>query len=419
MIKTIYLHIGVHKTATSSIQETLGKARVLLAHGGYLYPVFTKREIMLFNHSEVFYSMFFQKPETYHMNVLYGYNNPDVVNELNRSYHNQLIRQIEDFQGDKMILSGEDISILWLKPLENLKNYLIEITNPEVHIEVILFCRHPLTWSRTHIQEVIKGGKSLEEARRNNATVILQNYQKKIKTFARVFSFESIHVFRFEDAIQNEYGPAGAFLLCIGADASFIKTLNLKNEVHNILLSYEATTLLNAIYIKTPGFTDNQVNPELRNFYPKHIHQIPGEKFYLEPNHNHEIWQRSQEDINWLCQNFKLPAYNYLDKPKEEDADKWSDNTLTYLQKILPEQPPKIRKIIITELLTEIIRYKKCFSHRKKLSLFAFFMHNSACLELDSRFSKFRYVIKYMGLELSIKLSINYLIRKILPGFSH
>lgn len=419
MIKTIYLHIGAHKTATSSIQEALGKAHEFLAANGYLYPVFTKREIILFNHSEVFYSMFFQKPESYHLNVLYGYNNPDAVNELNRSYHNQLIRQMEDFKGDKLILSAEDISILWWNPLVNLKNYLVEITNPDVRIEVVLFCRHPVTWSRAHIQELIKGGKNLADARKENKEVIIENYQKKIKTFSQIFTNESVHVFRFEDAIQNEYGPAGAFLSCIGADVSFIKTLNLKNEVHNISLSYEATTLLNAIYTKTPGFTHNQVNPELINFHPHIIHQIPGEKFCLEPHHNHEIWQIAQEDVNWLCQNFKLPAYHYSDKPKEEDADKWSDDTLTYLQKTLPDQPPKIRKIIITELLTEIIRYKKCFSHRKKLSLFAFFMHNSACLELDSRFSKFRYVIKYMGLELSIKLSINYLIRKILLGFSH
>jgi hypothetical protein len=268
MIKTIYLHIGVHKTATSSIQEALGKARALLAHGGYLYPVFTKREMIIYNHSIVFYSMFFQKPESYHMNVLYGYNNPDAVNELNRSYHNQLIRQMEDFEGDKLILSGEDISKLSLKSLRNLKNYLIEITNPEVCIEVILFCRHPVPWSSSYIQEVIKIGKSRTDARKENTTAILDYYQNKIKVFSSVFAFESVHVFRYEDAIQNEYGPAGAFLSYIGADVSFIKTLNLKNEVHNISLSYEATTLLNAIYSKIRGFISNQVNPELINFQP-------------------------------------------------------------------------------------------------------------------------------------------------------
>lgn len=413
MIKTIYLHIGVHKTATSSIQEAFGKTHALLAHGGYLYPVFTKRETIIYNHSEVFYSMFFQKPETYHMNVLYGYNNPDAVNELNRSYHNQLTRQMEDFKGDKLILSAEDISILFLKPLRNLKNYLIEITNPAVCIEVILFCRHPVTWSRAHIQEVIKGGINLEEARKKNALAISDYYQKKIKVFSSVFAFESLHVFRYEDAIQNEYGPAAAFLSCIGADASFIKTLNLQNEVHNISLSYEATTLLNAIYTKTPGFINDQINPKLNNFHPKTIHQIPGVKFYLEPNHNHEIWQSAQDDVNWLCKNFMLPAYNYSDKRKEEDAYKWNDDTLTYLQTILPEQPPRIRKIIITEILAEIIRYKKCFSYRKKHSLFAFIMHNSACLEFDSRYAKFSYLSKYLGFRLAFALGLNYLIRKI------
>jgi hypothetical protein len=419
MIKTIYLHIGVHKTATSSIQKALGTAHELLANGGYLYPVFTKQDIIIYNHSEVFYSMFFQKPETYHMNVLYGYTNTDAVNELNRSYHNQLIRQIEDFQGDKMILSAEDISILWFKPLVNLKNYLVEITNPEVHIEVILFCRHPLTWSSAHVQEVIKGGNSLEEAVKENATVILENYQKKINTFSRVFAFESIHVFRYEDAIQNEYGPAGAFLSCIGTDESFIKTLNLKNELHNVSLSYEATTLLDAIYSKTPAFINDQVYQELNNFHPHLIHQIPGVKFFLEASHNHEIWQRSQDDINWLCENYKLPAYNYFDNQKEDDADKWSEVTLNYLQKILPEQPPKIRKIIITGILTEIIHYKKCFSYQKKQSMFAFFMHHSAYLELASRYSKFSYSCKYLGSGLAFVFGLNYLIRKNIPGLKH
>jgi len=416
MIKTIYLHVGLHKTATSSIQETLGKAHALLAHGGYLYPIFTKRDTILYNHSEVFYSMFFQKPETYHMNVLYGYTNTDAVNELNRNYHNQLIRQMEDFQGDKMILSAEDISILYLKPLRNLKNYLINITNPDVCIEIILFCRHPVTWSRAQIQEVIKGGTNLEEARKKNATVILENYQKKIKNFALVFTLESIHVFRYEDAIQNEYGPAGAFLSCIGADASFIKKLNLRNELHNVSLSYESTTLLNAIYTKIPGFIENQVSPELNNFYPQIIHQIPGEKFYLEACHNQEIWLRSQDDINWICENFNLPAYTYSDKQNKNDGDKWSEETLSYLQKILPEQPPKIRKIIINKILAETIRYKKCFTHWKKQSIFAFFMHHSAYLELASLYSKFMYLTKYLGLGPAMKLSMNYLLHTIKPG---
>jgi len=419
MIKTIYLHIGAHKTATSSIQESFGTARKLLANGGYLYPVFTKQDKLIFNHSEVFYSMFFQKPETYHKNVLYGYNNPDAVNELNRSYNNQLIRQMEDFQGDKMILSAEDISILWFKPLVNLKKYLVEITNPEVCIEVILFCRHPLTWSSAHVQEVIKGGNSLEEAVKENATVILENYQKKIKTFSRVFTSESIHVFRYEDAIQNDYGPAGAFLSCIGSDDSFIKTLNLKNEVHNVSLSYEATTLLNAIYTKTPAFINDQVNPELKNFHPHLIHQTPGEKFNLDANHNYEIWQSSQDDINWLCENNNLPAYNYSDTQNENDGDKWSDETLRYLRQILPEQPLNIRKIIITGILTEIIRYKKSFTYRKQQSFFTFFMHHSVYLELDSRYSKFVYLSKYLGFGLAFALGLHYLISKIKPGLKH
>jgi hypothetical protein len=187
--------------------------------------------------------------------------------------------------------------------------------------------------------------------------------------------------------------------------------------LHNVSLSYEATTLLDAIYTELPYFIDNQVNPELINFNPHIIHQIPGEKFCLNPSHNHEIWQRSKDDVNWLCKNFKLPTYNYSDKGNETDTDKWGVETLTYLQEILHEQPPKISKIIITIMLTEIIRYKKCFTYQKKQSIFAFFIHNSVYLELVSRYTKFLYSCKYLGFGLTFSLSLDYFIHKNTAGF--
>jgi hypothetical protein len=413
MIKTIYLHIGIHKTGTSSIQKALGSNHNLLASNGFLYPIFKRSGKEFYNHSEVFFSMFCADPLQYHQNIVNGDTDSEAIKSLHNSFHEQLTKQIQNFEGDKMIISGEDISSLWLESLIKLKNYLIEITNPDVCIEVILFCRHPVTWSSAQILEVIKGGDSLEKAKNNNTKILLDYYQNKIKILSRVFTFESIHAYRFEDSIKNQYGPANAFLSCIHADDSFIKSLNLKNELLNVSLSYEATTLLNAIYTKAPRFIDHQANPELSNFLPELIHRIPGAKFCLEEHHNCEIWQNSQHDVDWLCKNFNLPLYDYSARQIENDVDKWSEKSLSYLKKTLPAQPSIVRKIIMREILIEIIRFKKSFSNQKKQSLFASFMYNSFYLELHSRYSKFRYLCKFLGLRLAFIASMNYLIQNI------
>jgi hypothetical protein len=413
MIKTIYLHIGIHKTGTTSIQKALGSNHNLLASNGYLYPIFKRSGNEFYNHSVVFFSMFCADPINYHQNILNSDTNPEAIETLHKHFHEQLIKQIQNFKGDKMIISGEDISSLWLESLKKFKNYLREITNPDVCIEVILFCRHPVTWSTALIQEVIKGGNSMEKAKNNNKNLLLDYYHNKIIILSKVFTFESIHLYRFEDSIKNQYGPVGTFLSCIHAEDSFIKSLNLKNELHNVSISYEATRLLNAIYTKAPRFIDHQANPELSNFIPELIHRIPGAKFCLEEHHNFEIWQNSQQDVDWLCKNFNLPLYDYSARQNEYDVDKWSEKSLSYLKKTLPAQPSIVRKIIMREILIEIIRFKKSFSNQKKQSLFASFMYNSFYLELHSRYSKFRYLCKFLGLRLAFIASMNYLIQNI------
>jgi hypothetical protein len=62
MIKKIFVHIGVHKTGSTSIQQMLGRNREILIKHGFLYPVFKARSANIFNHSVPFVSMFKKNP---------------------------------------------------------------------------------------------------------------------------------------------------------------------------------------------------------------------------------------------------------------------------------------------------------------------------------------------------------------------
>jgi hypothetical protein len=63
-MRNLILHIGMHKTGSSSIQQILFENReVLLKHDCY-YP-----ESILMNHSHSLYTLFSSHAEKYHINV--------------------------------------------------------------------------------------------------------------------------------------------------------------------------------------------------------------------------------------------------------------------------------------------------------------------------------------------------------------
>lgn len=61
-----YIHIGLHKTGTSTIQKFLFDHRSSLAECGYLYPSINK------NHGGDLYSLFSSSPEEFVTNVRLG-----------------------------------------------------------------------------------------------------------------------------------------------------------------------------------------------------------------------------------------------------------------------------------------------------------------------------------------------------------
>lgn len=72
LMKKLYLHMGFHKTGTSSFQETCKKNVGFLKAQGLLYPLFNSGHIGMediSNHSIPIYSMFCEDPGRYHINV--------------------------------------------------------------------------------------------------------------------------------------------------------------------------------------------------------------------------------------------------------------------------------------------------------------------------------------------------------------
>lgn len=370
MIKSIFLHIGVHKTASSTIQDTLYSERLKLAGEGVLYPDFRVGNIGSSNHSIPLYSLFCQKPEKYHINVSNGFTTSDSIKKLHAEYRNQLARQVKNFRGETMVISGEDISHFSKSEFENLKSFLWEITCPEVKLTVVAVCRHPVFRFRSALQaSICIFGVTMEKAiLRHLAFPFL--YRDLLGKVSEVFGRENISWLKYEDAITHPYGPAGALLELIDPNLpEKIKPVVMQQNRAN---NYENVVLLNAInqtYPQTIGF---ELHPERMVGLNVLFLEMPGQKFMLPKGMSRKVWEVLSEDVNWLCREFSLPEYQFLDIDVKPGTEIWSRQTLDYLQKTFPQLPSSHRKTVMLEFFRLIVKPGNHISPaiRKRILLF-------------------------------------------------
>ncbi len=129
MTKKCFLHLGLHKTASSSFQKTCSNNLEVLRTNNIIYPHFEcskANRSKIINHSIPIYSLF-SGIQNYGVNVLWGIN--DLLDQVNASYLEQLINFLKT--PANIIISGEDISMLSMnslvKMLQLFKEYDFEI----------------------------------------------------------------------------------------------------------------------------------------------------------------------------------------------------------------------------------------------------------------------------------------------------
>jgi hypothetical protein len=114
-LKELILHVGFHKTATSSFQATCVKNRELLADQGIYYPSFSLGNKTINNHSAPIASLFSEHPSSLRVNVIQGH----------EGEVNQVREQFEKILGSQRntLISGEGISMLSGNALGKLKEH--------------------------------------------------------------------------------------------------------------------------------------------------------------------------------------------------------------------------------------------------------------------------------------------------------
>lgn len=140
----IILHVGVHKTGSTSIQRALDQNR----------STFSKQGIKVFpgsNHGE-FFRGFTDTPENFHRFYRNWNKNPNQAKVLEDLY-----KYFFKYREFNHLVSSEDISLLSEASLHSMRGFLTKSCGFST-VKVICFLREPLDYLNASLQQYIKPG---------------------------------------------------------------------------------------------------------------------------------------------------------------------------------------------------------------------------------------------------------------------
>ncbi|WP_138468460.1 hypothetical protein [Poseidonocella sp. HB161398] len=151
-MEEVLLHVGMHKTGTTTLQSALA---------GYDDGETVTADLEFPNHSVPVYTAFSEAPERYHFWRAHGLSQAQ-VEERRRGYLQMLDGQLARSDRRRLVISGEDISVLDAREKATLTGFLTARA-PKLH--VVCYLRAPAAYAGSALGQRIKGGvKTLPES---------------------------------------------------------------------------------------------------------------------------------------------------------------------------------------------------------------------------------------------------------------
>lgn len=278
-----YLHIGMHKTGSSSIQKYLFE-NTLTDDIEYL-------PLKPANHSILFYSIFTVNPENYHINQRRNYDYYKCL-ENNKQKLSEIVEFLKDSKRN-IVISGEDISVLNLGELKRFKEFLSSFFD---EIEVVIYIRDPHSFLVSVFQESVKGGVAAGASFSSlSSNVLYPNYKTVIERFDEIFGQEFINVRLFNKQHLIKCDVVHDFLSVIGIKIE--KKLARTNES----LSSEELSIVylyNKYVISKYGL-NAKTNSKLSQLLDR-VKPLAHTKFQVSQEVTNDIIKENYDNLLWL-----------------------------------------------------------------------------------------------------------------------
>ena len=273
MPRNVVLHVGLAKTASTSIQNSLAADPGLEAQGARV-PDFRLGPHAVLNHS-------------LHLSMLFDENAPDhhIVRQRNlnleteRTLAMQALREAVDGEGT-LILSAEEIPF-WADASQKLLRRWFDEQN--IPLRVLAFVRPVVSLMDSLTQQIVKDGSTIAPQRGASPARLLPQLRE---------NFPQIELYDYREAAVYEGGAVAAFYAILGLRPG----VDVRAERDNVSLGDPGARLGGRINEILPPVVEGRPNP-LRRFSDLNwLSDIAGPRFRLRDTEIPADWLREQVD---------------------------------------------------------------------------------------------------------------------------
>jgi len=318
-MRTAILHIGMHKTGSTSIQKTLESREWDKHHfvrvGGS-------------NHSPLLRALFDSRAMEGNL-VEKGHAREDIPG-LIALWRRQLDAEFRTLEKPTIVLSAEVLPELSTPRIEAIRDYLMARVD---NIRVVGYARMPVGLIQSDMQQKIRSGHL------RNFKVPRQHYRTQFEKFDKIFGAENVELIKFDRNSLDQGDVVTDFARRIGL------ALTSEDIIHrNSSLSLEAVAVLyarNKFGVDLPG---SPVRKLLPNRIVKSLEALGSTKFQLSSRALQPALDEMSEDIDWLENRF---GQSMRDMQSDHSGGISSEKELLT---VADAQVDAVRSLLIAEL---------------------------------------------------------------------
>ncbi|MFC3052693.1 hypothetical protein [Kordiimonas pumila] len=288
MTKKLILHIGMHKTGTSALQQSLHKAQKILLQHDIHYP--NIRE----NHSVPFYRMFTETPENYVMNTIQGVEGHQDLNHVKNTDLKQWSRYLGSIKESLTIISGEGLTRLPLINVSNLKAFLLQFFDD---IKVIAYCRPPISYIQTMTQQQIRMGNPMVRALENPP---LPEYRAKLQPYIDIFGAKNVLCRPFAKELLHNNCIVADMLSTIEKDTTPALIQKIRVYNNNQSLTWPGIVLMDIFNKLFPHQIKGKVNKNRSPILVSYALRLKGPEFRIHSSILEPYLKAMEEDTDWV-----------------------------------------------------------------------------------------------------------------------
>jgi hypothetical protein len=291
---TCWIHVGMHKTGSTAIQQNLSKANLhqtwqLMKTGGR--P----------NMGAALTAMFDDEPEKLFWFKQRGESREAVIQQ-GRAWQTELVSDIHKLNGATCIISSEFISGFAWDTARRFHDFIRPLFD---EIRVIGYIRPPISYCVSQYQEMLKYGHS-----RFNIDEVHLNYRERFEKFDAIFGRDSVVLRKFDPGSFPDRCIIRDFCQQIGI--GFPEDLQVKRR--NESLCREACGLLYAYRKYGPVYGKGGAAFEENSQLVKGLAAIRGGSLKVHESLMTRMLESKAEDIMWMEQRLGVSLHELTGK---------------------------------------------------------------------------------------------------------